>query len=335
MSTESGQLLRNTPRLAASNVIWLPGVYDKIAAMETGQAQGGAPASQAHAGERTWRGPGAIAMLAAATAQAVALMLLIASSGNAEPWPAAAVFGFGAAVAAGFGRLAAVLFNRRLRAAAGANLPYDAVTLALVMAASPFTGAAGALLLLPAIAVFSRVMRRAMRCVRVSEHDVFLLLAVLVALAGLCGSAWHAWIAVAAALTAGTILQSGQTRYAAARLPYWQAWAIPTVLCFAVTATTNGTGGAALAAWPQAALIAGLLYGGGIGIAYNTLNSKQAAMLTAAAPFLAAALECANVGLAPLPQAAAAIVLASALAFSGRKRAPGEAPLARPLNCPG
>ncbi len=339
MSTESGQVLREA-HAASSKIIRLPGACGGTEVVLPQQAPGGAHPTPAGAGVPVGRGGGgAVAMLAAAAAQTVALVLFTNSGRDAEPWAAAAVFGLGVTIAAGFTTMMAILFNRRLRAAGGV-LSYDALTMALIMAASPLTTAAGALLLLPAITTLSLAVQRVSTRRVANEHDMLLTLAVLIALAGICQSgSWHVWIVAATALIAGILLQTTQKwPPIAARRRQWHVWMKTSLLCIAIASTMLGrTGTAMLLAAPEPALlafVAGVLYGGGVGIACSMRNRRLAAVPVAAAPFLAVALLCAVTDTYRLPVAASAVLLAVALTLSNRKVGFGLLPLTRPLACP-
>ena len=316
--SRNGGQASSTALSADCNVIWLP-VTARAAGAEaqardatTGPilslAQPGVPCGIAYAA-------GVAVCLGGLAA---ALPLLAAASAWADPWAISAAFGIAAAIASRAGARVAGSFARdasSVSRAASADLAlHDAFTLSLILAASAVLGL-GAALLLPAGAVLALAIHRIARSRAASEQDAMLLIVVAMAMAGLCTELGFKECAIAGiALAAVTVMKAG---YSCLRLPrrqMWHVWGASALMCAAIAAAGHG-----LVPLPAALglpLIAGAIYGAAAGLSSRIFSRTAAKALPAAVPFLSVVAEGVLGSPVHLPQVAAAVLLAAAVAGS-------------------
>ncbi|MEZ5840755.1 MAG: hypothetical protein R3D02_10145 [Hyphomicrobiales bacterium] len=265
-----------------------------------------------------------IAAMAVALAGQAAALPLVATAAGTDPWLLAAIFGGAVALASiGIGQL----FQRRHgdeRAAAADDLAlHDALSLALLLGAVPFIGVVGMLLLLPGAVVLSRLMIEATRHRRIAgSHLVYIVIPLIAGLVSCEGAGWQAFAASAAALSVAAAVRAWQRGLSDERRdPPWRKWAVTAFLCAAGAALGMDEGMTLPADGPLLmALAAGLSYGAAAAFGTAFLARPYARLASAAAPFLGLVLAASLGHALSMPQAAAAILLALAIA--------GSAPLA-------
>jgi hypothetical protein len=330
--SRNGGQASSTALSADCNVIWLP-VTARAAGAEAQarDATAGPIISLAQPGV-----PRGIAYAAGVAVclggQAAALPVLAAASAWADPWAIGAAFGIAAAIASRAGAGIAGSFARdacSVSRAASADLAlHDAFTLSLILAASAILGL-GAALLLPAGAVLALAIRRVARSRAASEQDAMLLLIVAIAMAGLCARLGIQECAIAGiALAAITVMKTGRSGLRLPRRQLWHVWGASALMCATIAAVAHGP-----AALPTALglplalpLLAGAIYGVAAGFSSRIFSGTAAKVLPAAVPFLSVAAEAVLGSPVHLPQVAAAVLLAAAVAGSRNIPPPPRVP---------
>jgi hypothetical protein len=212
--------------------------------------------------------------------------------------------------------------------------------LALILAASTVLGGIGTVLLLPAGAALSLMLRRISRRRAASEQDAILLLLTAVAMAGLCGpSGLKAWAFAGVALAAAVMVKAAQSCSRSPQRQTWQIWGMSAGLCAAIAFATQDRMGLPAPLGLLMPLAAGLLYGAAAGASARILSRRTAQSASAMAPFMTAVTEMVLGGAAHLYQLAAAVLLAAVLAASSRyaparRKAVDPAPNAWPAGWP-
>ena len=341
MSRNGGQA-SGTALRADCNVIWLAGAAraDRAEAQTRCAANIPIP-SVTYSSVLPW-----IAYAAGITAcmagQAAALPVLAAAGAWGDPWIVSAVFGMAAAIASWAG--ARIAGNFREATGSASRVPpqdlalYDAFTLALIVAASADLGL-GAALLLPAGAVLALAIRRMAKSRAADEKNAMLLLMVAIAMAGLCGPlGFRECITAGMALAAVAVMKAGHGSFRLRGQQMWHVWGASALLCATIAATRQGPAALPAALGLPLALpfVAGAIYGAAAGVSSRLLSGWKAKALPVAVPFLSVAAASALGGPAHLPQIAAAVLLAAAVAgsrpFPARPREPAvSAPNAWPM----
>ncbi len=332
MSRNGGQARGAALPMTDCNIIWLPGIERRNDAATQEPREVRSPAASRSQARSLGEPLRALAAAAIVAGQAAALPMLSLGDGGNDPWLTGAAFGMAAAIAAWAGAHMAGKFapgSRCSPRAAPRDLAlHDAFTLALVVAASATLGGIAAALLLPAAAVLSLAIRRMSKRRAAGEQDLMPPAIVAIAVIGLCQPLGFQSLAVAGvALAAAVMVRAGHSclRAPQGRQP-WHIWGMSALMCAAIAFAGQERTGlpSALGTPASIALVAGAIYGFAAGAGARILRRSIAQAVSASVPFLSVAAEIAFGADAHLPQLAAAVLLAAALAGSILYAAPGR-----------